>query len=419
MIPDWLTAEVAQYDVLLNDPPETVLDIGANVGAFTLRAAKQWPAAKISAYEPHPENAAAFREHCGNGRITLSEMAVRANSGRDLLLGGDQAVTHSFHNLGRQTGKARAVNCISASDIPSAEFVKIDTEGCELEILSSLNLGNTRALVVEYHRAGDAAAIRAVVEACGLKQFMHIRQGRDLGILKFARPGAARIQQKCYLAVPVYGALDARFARCLTDLLFHPPCEIIHDDLVGDSLVSRARNVLTANFLQSDATHLLFLDSDLIFGADQVARIMNHTEDVVGGFYPKKVQGPIQWCCNAFPDNPPPREDGLQPVKYMGTGFLRISRRVFERMIETYGDLIAYTADETNRIEHDFWSVGVHQFPDGTRRYLSEDWFFCQRWLDMGETVWADTKICVKHVGTAVYPLKTQESEVFHPPTPI
>ena len=49
-----------------------------------------------------------------------------------------------------------------------------------------------------------------------------------------------------------------------------------------------------------------------------------------------------------------------------------------------------------------------HQFPGGTRRYLSEDWMFCQRWLDIGGKVYGDAGIVLKHIGSAVYPLQTQ-----------
>ena len=92
-----------------------------------------------------------------------------------------------------------------------------------------------------------------------------------------------------------------------------------------------------------------------------------------------------------------------------------IKRVVFEQMIDRFGKEIGFMADEVKRQEYDFWSVGTYQFPDGTRRYLSEDWYFCQRWHDLGGKVWGDTKIVCKHVGQAVYPLKTQESDIIAP----
>ena len=226
---------------------------------------------------------------------------------------------------------------------------------------------------------------------------------------------------KLFLGLPIYGAMDAQFAQCLINLHLDPPCdEFLVNPNVGDSLVSRSRNTITANFLATDATHLLWLDSDLIFSPEHVKRLLSHGKDIVCGFYPKKAQGPLQWVCNALDGAPAPvQPDGLQEIKYGGTGFMLIARTVFEQMIERYGAEIGYIADESKRQEYDFWSVGVYQFPDGTRRFLSEDWFFCQRWRDMGGKVWGDTKIVCKHRGSVEFPLQTQVAELGDEPPAI
>jgi hypothetical protein len=186
-----------------------------------------------------------------------------------------------------------------------------------------------------------------------------------------------------------------------------PPVALQVATVDGDSLVSRARNTLTASFLASDCTHLLFIDTDLIFSGEQIARLLDHQVPIVGGFYPKKQDGPLAWVCNAHPHFPPPDEaTGLQSLRYIGTGFLLVERSVFTRMIEAHPQ-IAYTADQTARPEHDLWPVGVH---DG--RYLSEDWAFCQRALDLGIPVLGDTRVILKHIGTAVFPLQSQQPEL-------
>lgn len=217
---------------------------------------------------------------------------------------------------------------------------------------------------------------------------------------------------KLFIALPVYGGCDPFFMRSLLELVQRPPCDIMVRLHVGDSLVSRARNILCAEFLASGATHLLFLDTDLIFSPKDIARLVNHAKEgrqIVGGLYPKK-QKELAWVCNLLDEPKEPLANGLQQVKYAGTGCLLISRQVFETMFTRIPEL-AYDPDEGDRpgVKWDFFGVGVREFPDGTRRYLSEDWMFCQRAADLGWPIWMDTKVVLKHVGQMVYPLQSVE----------
>ena len=220
---------------------------------------------------------------------------------------------------------------------------------------------------------------------------------------------------KPFLAVPTYGPIDVHFFAALQD--FTKAAKSYDYELkflYGDSLVARARNSLTMEFLASDCSHLLFIDSDLVFSLDQIKRILSHNEHVVGGFYPKKQQGPVEFVFNCNEPPSPMDERRLTPVKYMGTGFLCVSRHVIETMIEKLGDDIIFKVDQKDiKFAFDFWPVGVYKFKDGTRRYLSEDWYFCQRAIDLGFTVYGDNAICLKHSGGAVYPLATQEEGLF------
>lgn len=214
--------------------------------------------------------------------------------------------------------------------------------------------------------------------------------------------------KKIFLALPIDNGAKRAWERCIHALRDNAPCDMVEAEVYGDSLVSRARNTLSAQFLKTDCTHLLWIDSDIIFKPEDVARLASHDVGVVAGFYPKK-QAELAWVCNALAE--PAAVDpttGLQPVRYMGTGFMLIAREVFERMRNEYPD-IAFTPDgKEEETEWDFWQVGVYKFPDGFRRYLSEDWWFCQRCLDMGIQVHADTRIVVQHIGEVAYPLPDQ-----------
>jgi hypothetical protein len=215
---------------------------------------------------------------------------------------------------------------------------------------------------------------------------------------------------KLFLALPVYGGYDPLFVNGLMGLVRNPPCEMVVHPVIGDSLVARARNRAAAKFLASDCTHLLFLDTDLIFDAAQIARLISHGEPVVAGLYPKK-QVELGWVCNLLP-GVEMDERGLKPVRYAGTGCLLIERSVLEAMRERWPEL-EYDPDDGDEpgVKWDFFSCGVYRCPEtGLRRYLSEDWWFCQRVLDLGLKVWMDTQVILKHVGQAVYPLQALDS---------
>lgn len=414
----WRQKEVAEYDLPLKEAPSTILDIGANVGAWSLRCAQQYPNAVICAYEPVLSNAIALEKNTRGKNVRVINSAVRKFSGSDNIFIGERDVTSSFFQLGRQTQTQEFVSCIAASMVPAGELVKIDTEGCELEIVEAIDLTNTSAIIVEYHR-DDAIAISALLEARGFQLVEHKEKEKGYGLLKFARLGVLkeveRKARKIYLAVAHHhSGMDTICSSGLLALFSRPPCPI-HYGAQADSGLLRARNMLSARFLESDCTHLLFIDGDIGFTPNDVDRITSHDEDIVGGMYPlKNVTRDIQWCGNGLLQDKPVRADGLKEVRYVGTGFCCIRRNVFEKMIAEDREAIEYKSDfPPHQTEWDFWRQGPRETGVGKIRYLTEDWLFCQRWLELGGKVFADTYVTLRHAGRAVWPLLLQDNNPF------
>ena len=221
--------------------------------------------------------------------------------------------------------------------------------------------------------------------------------------------------------MPVYRVMDCFTAQSLIKLTAE---QLTKSEFgmklkmhIGECPIGRARNDLTHEFLKSDCTHILFVDSDIIFSYDQVKKILMCDEDIVGGFYVKKQDGIPAPVCNTLNTVEPPRADGLVKVKYMGTGFLRISRKVFEVMIQEKGHELEYIDDgdhTTNK--HDFWRMGVAKdCVTGIKRWLSEDWQFCQFAIECGFDVWADARILLQHSGMITFPLRTQLPQLYSP----
>ena len=161
-IPQWLYEEVDEYFIPLPFEPGSILDIGANIGAFAQRAHNRWPQARIICCEPMPFNVCHLRRNVPDS-VTVISAAVREHSGVDEIFIGDNFVTGGFFQSGRQTRQKILVECIAAKELPSCELVKIDTEGCEVEIIRNLLLQKTRAIFLEHHSRADAETIKAIL----------------------------------------------------------------------------------------------------------------------------------------------------------------------------------------------------------------------------------------------------------------
>lgn len=231
-----------------------------------------------------------------------------------------------------------------------------------------------------------------------------------------------------FLGLPVYGGYNAHFITSLLELMTSPRnYDLTIRPCIGDSLVARARNRLCAEFLASPCTHMLQIDTDLIFSPQHISRLISHFTDpdvhVVAGLYPKK-QRELGWVCNILDEDQEPSENGLQRVKYAGTGCLAFDRSVLTTMREKLPE-IEYDPDEGDSagVKWDFFATGVRAFSEDPRnvvplselkpprrRYLSEDWMFCQRLLDLGFDIWMDTQVIMKHVGEFIYPMQDLEA---------
>ena len=190
-----------------------------------------------------------------------------------------------------------------------------------------------------------------------------------------------------------------------------------------ESLVTRARNTLVANFLDNDSfTHLLFIDADIGFEAKSLKRFLEYDKEVLCAPYPMKL---ISWdmipklieegkdyrnLCHPYVLNFSNKgeiqiQKGFAEVLDAATGFMLIKRSCFTKMKEAYPDL-KYTTDQIIN-NKEFESENTYLFFDTMKdddgRYLSEDSAFSRRWQKIGGKIYADIGSKLTHFGPYRY----------------
>jgi hypothetical protein len=179
------------------------------------------------------------------------------------------------------------------------------------------------------------------------------------------------------------------------------------ETMTNESLISRARNTLTAKFLATEgSTHLMFVDADIGWEPWHLLVMLDAQKDVIGGLYPMKSM-PIKWCVNGIPGQENV-EGNLIEVSKTGTGFMLIKREVFEKLnghpaTKPFANDIGLDPS-LNQYMKTYFDTAVRE-----GRYYSEDWTFCENWRDLGGQVWVDKRVLLRHTGTYVFDAGAQD----------
>lgn len=169
----------------------------------------------------------------------------------------------------------------------------------------------------------------------------------------------------------------------------------------GCSVVSRARNLIAHDFLQSDCDHLMFIDADMSFEPEALLRLLAWSSEhaIVAGAYESRKPGKIYILTLAGEGKEVKMNSmGLVKASRVATGFMMIQRKVFERLRDLHPEW-AHKDNLTDKILHGFFDF--HLTPEG---YIGEDFLFCKRTIEAGmDDIWIDPTIKLGHMGIHEY----------------
>lgn len=235
------------------------------------------------------------------------------------------------------------------------------------------------------------------------------------------------VKHKIFIATPMYGGLcNGNYAMGMVESVQkfgRAGIQMYYSYMMNESLITRARNSMAHDFLNSDAEYLMFIDADIGFDADAIIKMIEADKDIICGLYPKKE---INWkLVEMAVQRGVPYQDlgnwtgsfvvnlvgGVEKqtgkfgepmeIENGGTGFMLIKRKVFETLaptVPTYtNDMYMVTdKDPQKKVIHEFFATSIDE---PTNRLLSEDYHFCKIARMAGFKVYAAPWAQLVHCG--------------------
>ena len=198
---------------------------------------------------------------------------------------------------------------------------------------------------------------------------------------------------KVMIAVPCYENIFPNTMKCIWDMGKEADGYEVDFDFVGGYTVDRARCECVETARRAGATHLLFVDNDMVFKPDFLNKLLEHDLDVVMGYYRHRPSDPNDTVertnlCKLgqqhYLEQITPNEmmealeEGydLVQVKGGGLGFCLVNMEVFDKIKRPYFLFVNY------------W----------TGHALSEDLFFSEQCANAGIEIYADTRCYCGHI---------------------
>jgi len=207
--------------------------------------------------------------------------------------------------------------------------------------------------------------------------------------------------RKLFLCTPMREShCAAAYTYSVAQLLVQPerPFDVALPISFWNEDLTRVRSRYVRCFLESDCTHLLFVDSDVAFRPITIAGMLAAEKDFVAAVYPKKrvhwdrVKGSSEPEADAYDYPVVLKTSGARSdpftntldVAYIGLGCALLSRACLQRMVDHYRRELTFD-DKLEGVVHP--TVALFQLLFDPPDLLPEDYSFCRRWRDIGGDV--------------------------------
>ena len=238
-------------------------------------------------------------------------------------------------------------------------------------------------------------------------------------------------QVKLFVATPMYGGMCSGMYTSgimqTVGVCGQNGMQMYYSFMMNESLITRARNSMAYDFLESDATHLMFIDADISFNPNDIPQMVRADKDIICGLYPKKE---INWVeveaavkrgvppqdlhrfTGAFVVNLPHGVETTtgkanEPLEIAngGTGFMLIKRKVFETLadkVPSYTNDMYHAVDTVRKVKiiKEFFATSIEE---ESNRLLSEDYHFCKIAREAGFKVYAAPWASFGHTGSYTF----------------
>lgn len=180
-----------------------------------------------------------------------------------------------------------------------------------------------------------------------------------------------------FIATPSKGLVSARHMLSVVNLVKGIPNIEYMIQLGAD--ITNNRYLLIKKAQELKATHIFFIDDDLVFSSREnpLIKLLSHGKDIVGADYNFR-QLPFQSMTTPLTE----KSDGLYKCKAIPSGFMLIKMSVFDKISLPYFSFDRNTNGEV---------------------IVSDDVYFCDKARSAGFDIWCDSTIKVGHIGEFVY----------------